>query len=124
MQGLVRGLRGRCPHCGGHDVFARWGHLRERCPRCGYSFEREEGYWVGAMIVNLGVAQLLFMAVLLGTIALTTPDVPWTPLLVVAGGLMVVVPIAFYPRSKTVWVWLDIAVHPYADDERDWPDAG
>lgn len=118
MRGLVRGLRGRCPHCGNRDVFARWGHLRSRCPDCGYVFEREEGYWVGAMIVNLGLAQVVFMALLVGVAAATYPDVPWTPLLISSAALMVILPIVFYPRSKTVWVWLDLLVHPYTAEER------
>ncbi len=113
-----RALRRRCPYCGQRDVFRSWGQMRDECPGCGHHFEREEGYWVGAMIVNLGVAQLLFMAWFVGGMAVTYPDIPWTPLLVVSALLMVVLPIWAYPRSKTVWVWLDEIVHPYGEEER------
>lgn len=115
-----RALRLRCPHCGNRDVWRRWGQLRHRCPECAYPFEREEGYWVGAMIVNLGIAEGLFALILLGGIGLTWPDVPWTPLLILSGALMVLLPLWFYPRSKTLWIWLDLAVHPYSNEERDW----
>lgn len=113
---LGRALRRRCPLCGERAIFARWGELVPRCPGCGYSFEREEGYWVGAMIVNLGAAQGLFFAVFLGGIALTWPDVPWTGLLVACLVTVGAFPVWFYPRSKTLWVWLDRRVHPYGED--------
>lgn len=121
---LLRALRGRCPVCGAADVWRRWGQLRETCPGCGYRFEREEGYWVGALIVNLGLAELVFGVGFVATLALTYPDVPWTGIIV--AGLLVTVglPILAYPRSKTLWVWLDQAVHPHEGEERDWEGRG
>ncbi len=113
-----RALRLRCPLCGARGIFTRWGQLHDRCPGCGYSFAREEGYWVGGMIVNLGVAQILFMATFLTGTALTWPDVPWTALIAAGVVLMVGLPIWLYPRSKTLWIWLDLRLHPYADEER------
>jgi uncharacterized protein (DUF983 family) len=120
---LLRALLLRCPHCGAKAIFARWGHLRDRCPGCGYSFEREEGYWTGAMIVNIAAAQVGFLVVLLGGMALTWPGVPWGLLTGLGVAFMLLFPIWFYPRTKTLWVWLDLAVHPYSGDERNWPGA-
>lgn len=117
---LLRALRLRCPHCGTKAIFRRWGQLVDRCPGCDYTFEREEGYWVGAMIVNLGAAQLLFAAILLGSMVLTWPDVPWVPVVIACAAAMIGFPLWFYPRSKTLWVWLDATVHPYTPEERDW----
>lgn len=116
--GLRRAMRRRCPLCGAPDVFASWGTMRERCPGCGHVFEREEGYWVGAMIVNLAVAEILFMIWFVGGLALTYPDVPWVLLVSVGALLGIGLPIWLYPRSKTLWVWLDDVVHPYTDEER------
>ncbi len=91
----------------------------ERCPGCGLRFEREEGYWVGAMIVNIAVAELSFLTVLVGGIALTWPDVPWGLLTVVAVGVNAVVPIAFYPHSKTIWMALDVLLHRMDTQDHD-----
>jgi uncharacterized protein (DUF983 family) len=110
---LSHALRGHCPRCGERRIFARWGELVEHCPRCGYGFEREEGYWVGALIVNIAAAQLLAMAVLLGGLALFWPDVPWAGLLAVGIPAIAIVPVWLYPRTKTIWVWLDNRIHPY-----------
>ncbi len=113
MRGLARAARARCPECGERAIWARWGELAERCPGCELVFLREHGYWVGGLIVNLGVAQLAFAVLLLGTVALTWPDVPWTTLLVAAAVLVVALPIWLYPRTKTLWLWVDRTVHPY-----------
>ncbi|MEX0659742.1 MAG: DUF983 domain-containing protein [Egibacteraceae bacterium] len=120
MTKLVRALRKRCPHCGASGIFTSWGQMAAHCPGCGYTFEREEGYWVGAMIVNLGMAQLLFAVILLGSMILTWPDVPWVTVVVLSALAMVGFPTWFYPRSKTIWVWVDATVHPYTQEERDW----
>lgn len=117
---LRHALRARCPRCGAKAVWARWGELADRCPRCGLVFLREHGYWVGGLIVNIFVAQAVLMAMLLGTVATTWPDVPWTGLLVAAVAAMIVVPLWFYPRTKTVWLWLDLRIHPYSG--RGWSD--
>jgi hypothetical protein len=41
-------------------LFAGWFALRNRCPACGFRYEREEGYWVGAVIVNTAASMALF----------------------------------------------------------------
>lgn len=106
---LARALARRCPVCGHRPIFDGWFALKNRCPDCRYVFEREEGYWVGALIANIAAAELLFAVVFLGSVFATTPDVPWTALMIVGAGLMVGLPIVFYPLSKTLWMWADLA---------------
>ena len=81
--------------------------LRDACPSCGLDFEREEGYWVGAMIVIFAVVEVVFGAVLVGGILLTWPDVPWTVLLVAGLVLNGVVPFVGYGWAKAIWLGLD-----------------
>jgi hypothetical protein len=83
----------------------------ERCPRCSLLFEREEGHWVGAMIVNFTVTEIVFVVVLVGGLLLTWPDVPWGGLTVVAVLVNLTVPVLFYPTSKTIWVGIDLLMH-------------
>lgn len=42
-------LRQRCPRCGKGKVFAGSVRMHEECPACKIRFEREEGYFLGAM---------------------------------------------------------------------------
>jgi uncharacterized protein (DUF983 family) len=117
---LTRAIRRRCPLCGFKPVFDGWFALKPRCPQCNFSYEREEGYWVGALIANIAVAEGLFAMLLVGGIALTYPDTPWTTLMIAGAIVMVALPILFYPLSKMLWLWLDLSfIHPIdADDLR------
>jgi uncharacterized protein (DUF983 family) len=60
---ISRGLRRRCPVCGGCDLFRRWTALIEACPECGTPFAAREGdsYFVlyGTMALITGVFLLL-----------------------------------------------------------------
>jgi hypothetical protein len=47
----------------------------------------------------------------------TWPDPPWTPILFGGGALMVLMPIAFYPLSKTLWLAIDLVFRPAQPDD-------
>ena len=79
------------------------------CPHCELHFEREPGYWVGAVAINTIVIGILFTIVLIVFSAATVPDIPWVTLLMLEVPLMGLGPIAFYPYSKTLWVAVDRA---------------
>jgi uncharacterized protein (DUF983 family) len=112
VQALGRGLVMRCPTCGGGDLFVSYYTMRERCPNCGTAFEREEGYWVGAMIVLIGATEVLFGLWFVGGMVLTWPDVPWTGLLIGGVVLNLTFPILGYSWSKTAWMGLHDAFVP------------
>lgn len=115
---LLNGARRRCPLCGSGGLFRGWFTMVDRCPGCGHGFEREEGYWLGAMVFNLAVTEGVFGLLFVGGMVLTWPDVPWTGLLVAALIVNAVVPVAFYPVSKTLWAAADLCLHrPEPDEE-------
>ena len=107
---LGRGLVLRCPVCGTGGLFTGYFALARRCPGCDLEFEREDGYWLGAMIVAMALVIVQFAVVFLGGLALTWPDVPWTGLLVVTFVLNALVPVLAYPWCKTVWMGLHHAI--------------
>ncbi|HEX7102583.1 MAG TPA: DUF983 domain-containing protein [Nitrolancea sp.] len=118
MRILGRGVLGRCPNCGQRRVFRRWFHMVDRCPNCGIFFEREEGYWTGAVAVNTIVTELVFAIVLVIGVIWTWPDIPITPMLIIALVLNGIFPIFFYPYSKTIWMALDLVLHPLEEREQ------
>jgi hypothetical protein len=77
--------------------------MRRTCHRCEWRFEKEEGGYLGAMVLNYAVAVGLWVVVLVVGLALTVPNVPVLPLTVASVVALVVAPLAFYPRSKTLW---------------------
>ena len=113
---VVRALRRSCPRCG-EPSFVGFFELREHCQRCGLKFEREEGYWVGAMIINTTFTFATFLIVFAGAILLTWPDVPWVGVLVTTVLANLVIPIWFYPISKTLWAALELSWHPLEPEE-------
>lgn len=107
-----RGLRKRCPRCGYDGIFQSFFELTQRCNNCGLAFEREEGYWLGAMIVVMAITEGLYGIVIIGSIVATWPDVPWTFLWISGIVLNAIIPVVAYPRSKTIWMGLDRAFNP------------
>jgi uncharacterized protein (DUF983 family) len=104
------GLTRRCPRCGRGRLFRRWFHIVEDCPRCGLHFEREAGYWIGAMAINIGLTTGLLAVAFAAALATTIPDVPVGLLLAVFVPLALLLPIALYPFSKTLWMAVDRGV--------------
>ena len=114
-QMLRRGFAKHCARCGSGHLFTKWFDIVDDCPRCGLHFEREEGYWAGALAINIGVACVVFVIAFVIGVALTVPNIPVVPMLAVLIPLMIVVPTFGYPFSKTIWVAVDRALLQHMD---------
>lgn len=117
---LWRGATKRCAACGGRRLFTGWFRMADRCPSCGYRFEREEGFFLGAYVMNLVIAQgLVMLLAVVPTIVLlnANPDASLWP--AVLGGVVgaVVAPFVFYPYSKTLWVAVELTLRPVDEVE-------
>jgi len=114
---LLRGLVRRCPRCGERKVFASRFKLKERCPRCALLFEREEGFWLGAYVINFGVGEgmvaLLLMVFLFAKV--NSPDLALAPWLIAGGALAILLPIVFFKNSRTIWAAIDVAMEERRD---------
>jgi uncharacterized protein (DUF983 family) len=106
---LWRGMTLRCARCGSRHLFHRYFTMVEDCPRCGLHFERESGYFAGALAINIIAVGGLFAIVFVALLAVTVPDVPVVELLIVLLPIAGFGPIVFYPFSKTIWVAVDRA---------------
>lgn len=114
---LWRGLRLRCPRCGGRGLSARFLRIVPNCPSCGHHFEREQGYWIGAMIIATALTLAAFLAVFVGGMVITWPDVPWTGILVATLTVTTLVPVLGYPLARTIWIALDLRARPLEPGE-------
>ena len=105
---LLRGLRLRCPRCGETRLYAGPFRMHEVCAACGMRYERESGYFVGAIYVNYAVT----VAVAAGTVLI----LDWWIGLALAQQLAVgitlaaLVPLAFFRYSRSLWLCLDYLV--------------
>ncbi len=99
---IARGLTNCCPNCGGHRLFkeGKLFELNEGCPDCGLRFEKDDGFYLGAMSLNYGVT---LVACLLPVALLWYNKVlgdRWAAGLAI--GFAVVVPALLY-RSSRSW---------------------
>ena len=90
----------------------------ERCPRCAYRFEREEGFFLGAYVINLGVTQLAVVVYIAIAVVATLPDPPILALALGGATVALLTPLVAYPFSKTLWTAIDLVMHPgHAQDQ-------
>ncbi|MGA8500457.1 MAG: DUF983 domain-containing protein [Candidatus Sulfotelmatobacter sp.] len=108
-------LRQRCPRCRTgsifpYSIFRGFPKMHDRCPFCDLKFDREPGYFLGAMYVSyaLGVAIVALFAALLWSVTgwWITKDIIWAVVL-------------FLPLAPTItlfarvlWIYLDQAIDP------------
>src|SRR6516165_5782409 len=111
---LRRGLRQRCPVCGKGKIFKGWIKTYERCPVCHFVFEREPGYYTGAIAVNLVVSELLITAIAVPLAA--SQSVSLTVLIVLGCTLPWLLPLIFYRPTKSLWMSFDHFIHPVSSE--------
>jgi len=83
--------------------------MHRACPVCGHVFEREPGYFVGAMYVSYALAIPSYLAVW-GILCLLLPG--WSDLAILAAALPLFVPLApiLFRYSRIIWMHLDLAI--------------
>lgn len=103
--------RGRCPRCRDGAVFSGRVTMRARCPRCGLKFEREPGYFVGAMYVSYGIAVVLITVFFWG-VSLVAPDSSFEKALTMAVALFLLFVPAVFRYSRIIWMHIDRTIDP------------
>jgi uncharacterized protein (DUF983 family) len=111
-----------CPRCRAGriyrgSVFAGFPGMHDRCPVCGLRFEREEGYFLGAMYISYALA--LFTIVVFGLLLWLATH--WA---VFKAGLLAI--LLFLPTapaltlfSRVLWIYFDRAIDPEEETPRD-----
>ena len=99
----------RCPRCHEGAFFVahpynikKVGDLHPHCPKCGLKYEKEIGFYFGAMYVSYGMGVALFVAMWLG-FNLFFPDAPTALQIVVISAVSIAVGPYFYALSKIIW---------------------
>lgn len=118
-QRIARALALRCPECGSGGLFRRWLVLQPRCPTCALKTDRgNRDHFVGAYLVNLIIAELIFAAAFGAWMISVWPDVPWGRIEYVLVGAMLLAPAVLYPFTRTVWLAADLIFDPPRDSDR------
>ncbi len=106
---FMRIMKEKCPNCGNGDVYQKKTKLlqlpvmKDNCENCQYHFDREPGYFIGAMYISYGLA--VFQAILTFlTLYVFLPNIP--TILVVLAILFVlsVFSIKNYKLSRIIYI--------------------
>jgi uncharacterized protein (DUF983 family) len=104
----------RCPRCLKGRVWRRFVSMNPTCPECRFVFERESGYFAGAMVVSYALAVPILAGIVLALIMLARLDVVMA-LIIGNTAYLVLVPFIFR-YSRVVWLHIDWLIDP--DDGR------
>ena len=104
----------KCPRCGMGGLFDGFFRMRPECSHCRLKFEREQGFFVGAIYVNYAVTVLIalpgfFLLDYYAEISLSQQLMLW-------GAFTVFFPILFFRHSRGLWLSLAYLFDP--DEER------
>jgi len=93
-------------------MFAGRFRMNDTCPRCGHRFEREQGFFQGAMYVSwvLGVTYLAVVAIIAQLLLVPPIGIVWAVLCVVTIHVLCI-PIVFR-YSRVIWAHLNVATRP------------
>ena len=110
MRRLRAVLALRCPRCLDGRIWRSFLSMNTACPVCGLVFEREPGYFTGAMMVSYALAVPALGAFVIGLMTLGGLDA--VPALVIGDiAYLVLVPFIFR-YSRVLWLHFDWSVDP------------
>jgi uncharacterized protein (DUF983 family) len=114
---LWRGVRRRCPLCGGGRLFDSWFRKKERCPRCNFPLAREEGHWIGALGMNTVATVGMLALTMLVVVTLTWDHRRGILIFGPTFAVGLLTPILFFGSSQTLWSAIDLAMRPLEPDD-------
>lgn len=105
---LKRGLLLQCPYCAQGNIikFPFW--IKDCCPKCGYRFAPESGYFLGGYALNLIGAEVIGLVCII--IILLRSNLSLFEQEAIGIGAAVLLPIIFFPWSRTLWMALDLTL--------------
>ncbi len=120
---MIRGLKLRCPACGEAALYRAPFKMRSQCSFCEFTFQREQGYFVGAIYVNVILTEsLIFFVYLMSLLLLPASD---QTIYLVLFAMALVLPILFYHHARSLWLAFDYMVDPPEISRKAsllWPD--
>jgi len=98
-------LGGRCPHCGEGDLFSGIYRMNESCPQCGYSFLREDGYFMGSLVLTYFGTSAIMVVLLIALLFIAHWEL--APTLGVCTFVIVFTNPIFFRLGRALWLSLD-----------------
>ena len=107
---IGNGLRLRCPRCGVGPLYAKPFRMHSNCRQCDLQFEREQGYFVGAIYINYAATVAIavpgfFLLDAFTGMTINQQLALWVP-------FAVIFPLLFFHHSRSLWLVLDHLFNP------------
>ena len=110
---ILRGLKGRCPHCGEGAIFHRYLKVSDHCPKCGHELARYPADDGPAYVTILLVGHLVVAPLLIFPIIWRSPAIYSVPIVL---GALSVLTLTLLPVIKGGWIGLMYALGATAGD--------
>lgn len=111
----LRGIAAnRCPRCANADIFRYGVVMRAKCSSCGYVYERENGYFLGAMVI--GYFMCAFSTVPTMVLGVMVLHADLFRVLVVGCSQVILLTPLIFRYSRLAWIYLDFRADPDARD--------
>lgn len=110
LQMLHSGLRLKCPRCGAGRLYRKPFQMNEHCPRCVLKFEREQGYFIGAIYINYAATVAIaipgfFLLDAFAGLSIDQQLTLWVP-------FAILFPLAFFHHARSFWLVFDYFFNP------------
>lgn len=100
----------KCPHCGEGELFSGFFKMHSNCAHCELKFEREQGFFVGAIYMNYAATVLI---VIPGFFLFDYyMDLSPSHQLLLWGGFAIGFPILFFRHSRSLWLSVAYLLDP------------
>jgi uncharacterized protein (DUF983 family) len=112
-----RAAHWRCPNCGRGRLFRGVFRMLLRCPECGLSYFPEQGYYLGAMIINYAATTAVVVTIFLfsllfrdfTTLSTNSKITLWI-------GFAVCLSLLFVRHAYSFWLGIDFWIKPRQPD--------
>ncbi len=109
-----------CPRCHEGEVFftknpyKRMSAMHEFCPQCGLRYEKEAGFFFGAMYITYAFSVGLF--VMLTILSTYLPDAYGTPIMVAYIAITLLLVPVYHRLSRIIWLNIFFKYEPELKD--------
>ncbi|MFO0913320.1 MAG: DUF983 domain-containing protein [Pirellulales bacterium] len=102
---VERALRLRCPRCGIGRLFTGWFRMSPTCSECGLKYEREPGFFLGAIYFNYGLTALI--SAFAYPILLFSGTLHRQQTFAVTIAFVILFPLWFFRYARSLWLGFD-----------------
>lgn len=126
MGQLLNALKFKCARCGKGEMFVsknpyKWGEMmtmHKHCSSCGMLYERESGFFFGAMYISYAINIALFVSATVGYYLFFDESVDWRWYISGYVVLTLLLTPVIFRLSRSIWLMLMTKYDPDKKGER------